>query len=345
VGADQYELVTVSTMTGTGRIEAETTHFTMEAAWQPHLVADLSGEGNEDLLWKNQLTGAYAVWYMQGIDLPESVLPAEPDSADGEEAVEEVVEAIENPVAALPGVQLFPVGFPYEVVVALDVNEDQRNDLLLRHQGSGEYSLLLMGDGAPQSGMIAFPDGSAAYLPVAVGDYNADKRLDVVMRHATSGQTEFWHLGPDGVIGTQVIGNMPASRYAFMGKRRISTDLTPAPQGQQPSDIWQGATALGDRWFEVPWFGRFYDSGLGLIYHEDHGYMSALGSYDDLWLYDHSLGWWLQTTAATYPYMFLGSAGEFTGSYVWYARGTKEPREFFEYFLFFDWVTEDDFEF
>ena len=49
--------------------------------------------------------------------------------------------------------------------------------------------------------------------------------------------------------------------------------------------------ASGD-WYNLPWFGNFYDASQGWVYHETHGWLySADAGSGNFWFYDAGLGW------------------------------------------------------
>ncbi len=86
--------------------------------------------------------------------------------------------------------------------------------------------------------------------------------------------------------------------------------------------------ALTEIW--EPWFGMFLyeqvspETGSGWAYHEEHQWMFvAAATETSFWSWSDPMGW-LWTSAAGYPYLYSSDRG----SWIWYHRGTTEPRWF-----------------
>jgi hypothetical protein len=88
--------------------------------------------------------------------------------------------------------------------------------------------------------------------------------------------------------------------------------------------LWSGATDLGGGWKSLPWFGYFCVAGGGWIYHNEHGWMYAVGtSASSIWLWTADMGW-LWTKSTIYPYLYRHSGA----AWLWYQVGTSGPRWF-----------------
>jgi hypothetical protein len=330
---NSYELV--SATIGITNLERSSVVFTMPSTdWIPQLAADFSGNAVDDLLWKNTFSGEFTVWLMEGANVPASARPPVELDEEGEP-----LPLPPGPVAATPGVTLLPFGSPFEVITALDVDEDQRLDLILQNRLDGSLHLLLMDGDAPKAPRLSLTGPAPTLRVVATGDYDGDKREDILTRDTETGETVFHLLGPDGIESSHVLGTF-ASAVEFITPRFISRDETLPPGRDDPLPPWEDAEPLGDRWFVSPWYGTLWDPAEGFIYHAEHGFQFVFGESAEvgLWFFDASLDW-LWTNETTYPWFFFPRFG----SWILFEQGTVFPnRRFFEIANFFDWVDESD---
>ena len=64
------------------------------------------------------------------------------------------------------------------------------------------------------------------------------------------------------------------------------------------------AISIGYGWYRSKWFGDFYGTSNGWLYHLHHGWLYLEGKNQyDFWIYDQSLGW-MYTGKNIYPYLF-----------------------------------------
>lgn len=318
-GPNLYELVTIDILTGTGKVVYTSQFFSMESAdWQPHFPADFSGEGIDDLLLKNAATGALSVWIME-----EAAVPGAYRSDDGGTG-----ESADDPVIASAGDTLFRMLPPVEAVTALDVNEDQRDDLVLMDKAMNGLFLVNMDGpkvvGAPTILTIA---GSASAV-AAAGDYDADKREDLLLHDTSDGFLEFMHLGPEGIHGKTSLGTATPGSVEFITNRLISLD------SEIPDET--PVVSLGNLQFDLPGFTGYTDFLNNWILTDDHGYLYIGGSPDSLWVYDLSLGW-MWTSKDVYPVMYQAR----NNFWLWYIEGSVGPRRFINYTFGGFEMTED----
>ena len=89
--------------------------------------------------------------------------------------------------------------------------------------------------------------------------------------------------------------------------------------------LWTGTVDLGGGWRWSGTFGYFIDVGGGWIYHGEHGWLYASGeSTASVWFWSYD-GGWLWTSAASYPSLYRLR----DGTWVWYRRGSVNPRWFY----------------
>ncbi|MCC5806439.1 MAG: putative Ig domain-containing protein [Opitutales bacterium] len=324
-----YELVNIRILTGTGLVDYTSETFSMPSPdWKPHMAADLTGNGADDLLWKNHYSGEVTAWIMSG-----AVVPADARASAGEN------NDSDAPADALPGITVLPFGTRFEVLAALDVDEDQRNDLILQHRETRTLHLMLMDGPAPKAPLITLDIDGEHLEIVAAGDYNADKREDLLVRNTATGEVRFKLMGPSGVAESHKLGVF-GDNIKFITPRILSSNLTPPTGRDAPVPPWTQATPLGDRFFHLEGFGTFYDPpGGGWIYHEDHGIIGVAGdSPESIWLIDYALGWFW-TNTSIYPWMYYPNPIQTT--WIYYARGTKNPRWLY-FHAFAEWITDEE---
>lgn len=93
------------------------------------------------------------------------------------------------------------------------------------------------------------------------------------------------------------------------------------------SDSWMLAFDEGNGWLSFSWFGNYYETNIGWLYHEHHGWLYRVSeSTNSVWLHDNQLGW-LWTSSNTYPYLYQANSG----SWLYYDKTSKSPRRFYRY--------------
>ncbi len=113
-------------MEGTSTASSTVLQFDLGSAWAITGVADFNGNGQIDLLWQDQTTGALAISELQGDRLGAPV----------------------TDVAANPGLA-------WTVAATVDFNGDGRGDILWRNAQTGENSLWLMNDQGQASSSVS----------------------------------------------------------------------------------------------------------------------------------------------------------------------------------------------
>ena len=76
-------------------------------------------------------------------------------------------------------------------------------------------------------------------------------------------------------------------------------------------NAWESATAYGENWYHLEWFGYFYKiEGNDWIYHETLGwfYKEWAIDFNSVWLYQDDLGW-VWTSIEYFPYLYTPSTG------------------------------------
>jgi hypothetical protein len=141
--------------------------------WTVSDLADFSGEGKSDLLWRSS-SGATAMWLMNG---------AAPSST-----------------AVLSGDPAWTVRH------VADFNGDGKSDLVWR-SASGVTAIWLMNGTANTSSAIV--SGNAAWTATHTGDFNGDGKADIVWR-SSAGATAIWLMNGVAATQTRVVSSDPA---------------------------------------------------------------------------------------------------------------------------------------
>jgi uncharacterized repeat protein (TIGR01451 family) len=209
------------------------------ASWRLGGIGDFDGDGRPDLLWRDQATGANAVWRMDGLARIAAVaLPALADTAwqiagvadfnaDGWPDVLWRHQTLGvNYLTYLAGTaSIGGTALPivadtaWQIVGLADFNGDGGPDLLWRRPGDGlNYAWLMSGAdviAVPALPAVAGDDWRAA----AVGDLDGDGKPDVVWRHAAAGFDYVWIL--DGVtpIGGALLPTVADPAWLLVGPR------------------------------------------------------------------------------------------------------------------------------
>ena len=81
------------------------------------------------------------------------------------------------------------------------------------------------------------------------------------------------------------------------------------------SDLAKGLTKIDatntGEWYNLDWFGNFYDGSSGWVYHETHGWLyTADAGSGNFWFWDPELKWWFWTGPSYYN-VSSDSQGEF----------------------------------
>jgi extracellular elastinolytic metalloproteinase len=112
-----------------------------------------------------------------------------------------------------------------------DFNADSRNDLLWRHDGSGQNVLWYMNGADLVAGVFTTPSTLAdpGWKIVGTGDFDANGRPDILWRHAASGENVLWFMnGSNLVAGTFLTPSaLTDTRWGMAGTGDFNLDGRP----------------------------------------------------------------------------------------------------------------------
>ena len=92
---------------------------------------------------------------------------------------------------------------------------------------------------------------------------------------------------------------------------------------------WNYAKHLGNGWRCFAWFGNYYDTNIGWLFHEYHGWIYREGentNTNSIWFYDSTIGW-LWTSSYVYPNLYQSEPSE----WIYYEDSSISPRRFYRY--------------
>lgn len=140
----------------------------LDPNWKIVAVADMNGDGKDDLIWQHDVDGTLAVWYMNGYTV--------------------LADAVVSPSRVADR--------NWRVIGAGDANRDGKPDLFWHHKTEGWVAVWLM-DGRTKVGELALSPNRVSDLdwePQAVVDLNGDGYPDLVWHHRTRGSLAVWAL-------------------------------------------------------------------------------------------------------------------------------------------------------
>lgn len=194
--------LTVWRLGGYGGVERQgvplpvTGPVTPPLTWRIAATGDFNHDGQPDLVWHNSITRRIAIWVMEGVQWAGTLRPS-PDQGEVD----------------------------WEIVAALDFNEDGERDLLWYNPTSGRVvQWLLDGELRRTMGRFTSPPhaGNANWRVVAAGDYGVGPggmpgTNDIVWRHAISGRAMVWFLDEAGqrTAATYTLPEAPADPRAW----------------------------------------------------------------------------------------------------------------------------------
>jgi len=200
--------------------------------------ADFNGDGEDDILWRNQKDGTVAIWLMKGDTILQAVTSPYKVSADWQATLGDFNNdnhadifwrnkqsgstAIWLTNSAGLGFDTFTLlpGVSSDWDPALgDFNKDGKKDIFWRNSKSSEVAIWLM------NGTQIIP-GGAAFLPSVssawksqLGDFNKDGRTDIFWRNTQTGEAAVWLLNGTQIApgGAAFLPNVPIEWTAQIG--------------------------------------------------------------------------------------------------------------------------------
>lgn len=244
--------------------------------WQVADLADFTGDGRNDIIWRNTLTGQNLIWQMNNLAFTSSInLPTIADTnwyvsgmSDTKDAIKKdnfsgngradvvwrntatgdsAVWLMASANALVTSATLPQIADPnWSIQATGDINRDNRPDIIWRNSVTGENIAWLM-NGATLAGPIALPMVTGPWSIIAVADADRNGVNDIYWRNTTSGDNIVWLLDGTPTDSSIVIGTLTlptvTGPWTMAGVDDIDDNGT--------SDIVWRNTALGDNaaWF------------------------------------------------------------------------------------------------
>src|SRR6266511_4014821 len=179
------------------QVQAEGTvaHAPVTTDWHVQGVGDFNGDGDSDVLWRQDGSGQIYVWEMNGQQVQTEGAVAHAFVTDD-----------------------------WHVQGIGDFNGDGNSDVLWRQDGSGQVYIWEMNGQQVQAG------GAVAHAPVTtdwhvqgVRDFNGDGNSDVLWRQDGSGQVYVWEMNGQQVQAEGAVAHVPVTNdwHAFSDQNFI----------------------------------------------------------------------------------------------------------------------------
>ncbi|AFZ00453.1 FG-GAP repeat domain-containing protein [Calothrix sp. PCC 6303] len=125
---------------------------------------DFTGDGKNDLLWRNSRTGEVEIRQMNGTTVERKI-------------------------------SLGKIDLNWEIEHVADFNGDGNVDILWRNQKSGENALWLMKGETLEKPVLFDTKADENWYIQGVADFNSDRKLDILWRNVKSGEVAAWLMG------------------------------------------------------------------------------------------------------------------------------------------------------
>lgn len=159
--------------------------LSMPSTWDVAGVADFSGDGISDVMWRQNSTGRVMVWQMDG-----GAVASTTDVTSGGTAM------------VMPGSGWTPLGVG-------DFSGDGKADVLWRHK-TGTLRMWEMDGAVATANGAVTNQGTAQSMPLnwsveSIGDFDGDGYADLVWRDANSGGMRLWTMDGGAIQSVSVI--------------------------------------------------------------------------------------------------------------------------------------------
>ena len=137
-----------------------------DMSWEVAGIGDFDGDGNSDILWRNQATGQNYIYFMNGT----------------------AIQSSEGYIRTVADQR-------WKVVGVGDFDGDGRADIVWRNSASGEnYIYPMQGLTVKASEGYLRTVASASWKVVGVGDFDGDNRADILWRNLSTGENYIYPM-------------------------------------------------------------------------------------------------------------------------------------------------------
>ncbi len=175
--------------------------------------SDFNRDGQVDLLWRHAVSGATALWHLNGSTL---------------------VSTASLPSAADPSWQL---------VGSADLNRDGLADLIWRQTTTGQHGVWYMNGPTVAWSASLLSAADATWQLAAVADFNADGKSDFVLRNTTTGLNVIWLMNGAAYWGHAALPTVADTNWRIVAAADFNAD-------GKPDLVWRHlATGLNAVWY------------------------------------------------------------------------------------------------
>jgi FG-GAP-like repeat/Bacterial pre-peptidase C-terminal domain/FG-GAP repeat len=194
--------------------------------WKVVGTADFNGDGQADLLWRNQASDQTSIWYFNGTTYTGG-------------------EAVKNPLVV-------GANSAWKIVGVTDFNGDGQTDVLWRNQATDQTAVWYFNGSTVTSGeLLKNMPGlgtNSTWNIVGVADLNNDGKADLIWRNQASDETAFWYLNGATFSSGQLLLNAPKlgsnSTWQLTGAADFTGDGKPQLFWQNSADGLVGTWTL-----------------------------------------------------------------------------------------------------
>jgi len=205
---------------------------------------DVNGDGNADILWRNQVTGQNWLWTMNGVVVDESkslnTIPLNWEivgrgdfDGDGKsDILWRNNDSGRNYIYLMDGFTIrtsqelnYLPNFDWKVKGVTDLNGDGKDDIVWHHQTTGRTWIYLIDGISITSSKAASTVADLGWEIVGSGDVNGDGNGDVIWRHKTSGANYIWLMNGTSILDSYVL-NTIATSWNIVGVGDLNGDGT-----------------------------------------------------------------------------------------------------------------------
>ncbi|MBF2026124.1 MAG: DUF4347 domain-containing protein [Oscillatoriales cyanobacterium C42_A2020_001] len=207
-------------------------------------TGDFNGDGQLDSIWRNHLTGATAIWLMDGdrllnpISLAPYVAPSWNIAGTGDFNGDNNTDILwRNDSLALTYIWFMngtqPIGAAAVEPTVLpgwaiggtgDFDGDNKTDIVWRNENLGLSYIWFMNGAQPVSAVAITPAMPTGLTIGGTGDFNGDGKPDLIWHNASTGRTDIWLMNGSNVIGSTMLSATAGSGWNIGGTGDFDSD-------------------------------------------------------------------------------------------------------------------------
>jgi ELWxxDGT repeat protein len=162
--------------------------------WQIKGIADLNGDGEQDLFWQHKISGQTAIWNLKN-------------------------QAIAS------GVFLISVTDPnWKVEGFADMDKDGKIDVLWQHKTQGTFAYWKMDDNNIKSGVYLPSAPDLNWSVKGLADFDKDGDMDILWQNDSTGEIKLWRLENNKVAYTVNLGTVADRNWQIRGVADMDRD-------------------------------------------------------------------------------------------------------------------------